>query len=165
MKDNYDVIKSWLHDITSSTSSITVGKDVRLPRDVLPELYEIEIKPNMYGDNPTAFNFVGHVTIHVHCKASTSNITLHSNKLSIDHNKVKVAESSSGHRQSVGQITVTRVDRDTARQFVIVHLDQNLKQGHDYTLYMEFSGPLKDDLAGLYLSSYKRDGHNMLVKL
>lgn len=45
---------------------------------------------------------------------------------------------------------------DDERQFEIFSLDQDIRVGEKYYIEMNFTGPLKGDLAGLYLSQYER---------
>ncbi|KAH3827003.1 hypothetical protein DPMN_128931 [Dreissena polymorpha] len=55
---------------------------------------------------------------------------------------------------------------DLDRQFLIVILTNKCVLNNNYTLKIpHFRGPLVADLAGLYLSSYKRGNQTMLVVL
>lgn len=150
MDRNYDALEKWLKESMSEQSNDV--KDVRLPSSLSPNLYTIEIFPDFYGGDPEKFEFSGHVEIELECKSGTSNITLHAHKLEIDEQSVKV-KSTDG-----SEIQVTGIAYDTVRQFVIVNLDSELKAGNVYYIEIYFKGPLKNDLAGLYLSSYK-DGN------
>lgn len=154
MDKNYDVIKTWLQNVTTSSPPAMLTVDVRLPRHVIPSLYEIELQPNMYSGDPENFTFDGKVTIHIDCKESTNSITLHSNKLDIPEKYVSVRQWNTP--SGINAINVTSLAHDQRRQFVVLTLDQNLIVGHAYVMTMKFKGPLKNDLAGLYLSTYKR---------
>ena len=51
---------------------------------------------------------------------------------------------------------------DDERQFLTVHTSGQMMVGQNYTLTIpSFRGPLKPDLAGLYLSSYTRNNTTM----
>ena len=52
---------------------------------------------------------------------------------------------------------------DKERQFHIIHLDKSTQTGHTYYLEMSFNGPLKDDMKGFYLSSFKQGDKTRLV--
>ncbi|XP_021377931.1 uncharacterized protein LOC110466016 isoform X1 [Mizuhopecten yessoensis] len=149
MEKNFNTIKAWLQRVSTSIEPVIV-KDVRLPRSVIPKHYELELKPDMYGVDPSTFRFYGNVKIHVDCTVSTDNITLHINKLKIKETSVKVTEEGQGQRS----ISVSRIGYDEERQFLIVYT--NLTASTKYVLSMDFDGPLKDDMTGLYLSSYTR---------
>jgi hypothetical protein len=47
---------------------------------------------------------------------------------------------------------------DKKRQFVHFFLSDDMVKGKEYRLFMEFTGSLKTDLKGFYLSSYKENG-------
>ncbi|XP_062596000.1 aminopeptidase N-like [Saccostrea cucullata] len=125
--------------------------DVRLPTSALPELYTVELQPNMYEGPPEHFTFNGSVRIRLKCYVSTNNITLHINKLNLTEEiRVTPVEASNSLRYKRHEI-------DTTRQFLIVYTSASLQVGQYYDLDLSFIGPLKDDLHGLYLSSYKRN--------
>lgn len=50
---------------------------------------------------------------------------------------------------------------DKQRQFEIFLLDKDVVAGERYQIEMNFTGPLTGDLAGLYLSKYKRGNKTM----
>ena len=58
---------------TKKTAS-RAGEDLRLPRDILPRLYEVSLLPILIEGN---FTTEGAVSILVDCVQSTNNITLH----------------------------------------------------------------------------------------
>lgn len=105
----------------------------------------------MYTGDPKNFTFEGHVHIKMKVNSPTNNITLHINKLTIDNSSLNLREVSGSHAPHI-----EHYDLDLARQFIIFHLDGDLETGKEYIIIMNFVGPLADDLAGLYLSSYER---------
>ncbi|KAK3095167.1 hypothetical protein FSP39_010973 [Pinctada imbricata] len=141
---------------TTTTSSPTSSRDVRLPRNIKPDLYTVELQPNMYEGPAKDFTFNGTVKIKMICVISTPEVVLHINKLNI-----------------TGSITLSAVDDssfayvshsfDSVRQFIIIRGNKDLIAGHNYTIEMSFIGPLKDDLHGLYLSSYKRGNKTVYI--
>ena len=50
---------------------------------------------------------------------------------------------------------------DKEREFLIIETLINMRPGATYIVSMSFVGPLVADLAGLYLSSYKRGNETM----
>lgn len=111
----------------------------------------MELQPNMYDGPPEMFTFNGTVRIRVKCHQTTNNITVHINKLNLTE-KIRVTgvDPSDGIHYKNHEI-------DTRRQFLIIYTNSPLLPGHYYDLDLSFIGPLKDDLHGLYLSSYKRN--------
>ncbi|XP_013408526.1 uncharacterized protein LOC106172388 isoform X2 [Lingula anatina] len=132
--------------------------DVRLPTGLIPVHYKLKLQPDMYGDNPENFLFSGAVEIFIHCQVSTNNITLHINKLTIKNSSLALVEQN-GNRV----VDYSHYKVDEARQFFILHLRSSLSAGMNYTLNMEFEGPLKPDLKGLYLSQYKRGNNSVYI--
>lgn len=121
--------------------------DVRLPLNVYPIHYDLELKPDMYGLDPTAFTFEGSVKILVNCTRPTMNVTLHVNKLELSPVMFTGMDGC-----ATPQVLEQKEDKE--RQFLVVTFTSELQPGCKYTLETNFTGPLKDDLAGLYLSSY-----------
>ena len=153
MKSNYDIIENWL-DGNLQTKVTAEVKDVRLPRNVSPFLYELEIFPDIYQANPADFKFTGYVKIWIRTLEATSNITLHANKLTIDEATIFV-----GTNESLVPPNVRSTSQDLDRQFYIIQLENLLEADRAYFVEMNYTGILADDLAGLYYSSYSR-GNN-----
>lgn len=86
MKNNRDTVAAWLDEVGSSHD--TRVKDVRLPGHLRPDSYTIVLKPNMYGNDPSKFNFEGYVKIFMTAMKSGRNVTLHANKLDINEDTI-----------------------------------------------------------------------------
>ena len=157
---NFEAIKNWLSKVTSSSSKKHKRpKNVRLPRSVIPTFYDIEIKPDIYGDVPENFKFYGSIQIHIRCETNTTSITLHKNKLRVNQSSIAVY-----HYGDVGRTSLfNRYSEDTDRQFMIVYLKNPIIVKQKYVLEMQFEGDLREDLAGLYRSSYQTDGKPLYV--
>jgi len=57
-------------------------KDVRLPRSVVPDSYQVRLVPHLWVDKSN-FTFTGQVVIRVNVTKNTKNITLHANELTV----------------------------------------------------------------------------------
>ncbi|XP_033725116.1 aminopeptidase N-like isoform X1 [Pecten maximus] len=143
--------------VTTEAPSKTI--DVRLPTSLKPELYTVELQPNMYEGDPTAFTFDGSVNIRMECTQPTRNITVHINLLNITDGSIMVSAEDT----TEPALSMTRFELDTERQFLIVHVNRDLTPTKFYNLALRFVGPLKDDLHGLYLSSYKRGNNSVYI--
>ncbi len=128
--------------------------DVRIPLDVYPLHYNLELRPDIYTGNPDTFRFDGRVEILLNCRVSTDVISVHSSKLNISTNSITLETSS---RDTTEQ-RIMQVTWDMERQFVVIHLDQALDQGQQYILTLLFSKPMEPNLAGFYWSSYVHQG-------
>lgn len=151
MTKYYSIIEKWLDDNMAAASGGSSLKDVRLPRSILPELYTLELFPDIYQPSPENFTFSGTVSILVNVMNNTNNVTLHINKLTVDPNSVRVMKMS-----DFRVVQTQSFKEDKERQFLIIFLSQPLQKGEKYEVTMKFQGPLTDDLAGLYYSAYKR---------
>lgn len=138
--------------ITSTPSSTPppVSVDFRLPNDVIPLEYDVTIKPNMFNGNPDSFFFGGNVKIKIECKTPTNKVILHGNMLTISN--VKFGAIADSKR------TLPAPEFDPQRQFLTFRLNEFLQTSKTYELSMDFRGPLKNDMKGLYLSSYTHGG-------
>lgn len=133
--------------IEDTTSSITKKLDVRLPRSVFPKSYHIRIIPFIFEGN---FSFHGEVDIVVIAKEETNNITLHFNDITYDESSISVIALSD---DSV--VSVERIDNDTSRQFLVLHLENALHFDKLYKVHIKYTGVLNDILQGFYRSSYQ----------
>lgn len=106
----------------------------------------------MYSGDPREFTFRGYVRIVIKCLLATNNVTLHINQLNITDSSLTFSAES----PTSSDPAYTSWEEDKTRQFLIIHLDRDMTPGVRYILQMNFTGPLKDDLHGLYLSSYRR---------
>lgn len=122
-----------------------VVKDVRLPKSVKPISYELKLIPFIYEN----FTFRGEVSIIFKVIENCQNVTLHAVELDISDESVTVAKFLEDT-----SVTVARISNDSARQFYIVHLDEELQEGEQYVVRMRFTGVLNDLLQGFYRSSY-----------
>lgn len=131
-------------------------KDVRLPTSIIPIVYDVELQPYIYEGPPENFTFDGYVNINMKCLTNCTNITLHSHLLNINESSVDL---SSANNANVPQVKGMVFDKK--RQFLIFNLSEPLENGQEYNIRMNFTGKLRDDLNGLYRSSYKRGNKTM----
>lgn len=137
------------NDGSSEPEALKHKKDfpyVRLPRSIVPEHYDVELRPHIVPDN---FTFDGKVRILVRVVQATNNVTLHVHNLTVDSDSIRLTDARSGD-----VLPVSSTSEDEEKQFYVLHPKDNLVQGKTYEVYMEFVGSLNDQLAGFYRSSY-----------
>ncbi|XP_012939882.1 aminopeptidase N [Aplysia californica] len=139
----------------ATPSSRVKVRDVRLPDNVYPEHYDVRLQPYMYVADPKKFTFKGSVKIYLRCDKTSDNVTLHINVLTVDKANIQFQGDPVTSKDDPS-VVGTNYDRE--RQFIILKLDRNMQAGKKYVLEMTFTSPLKDDLSGLYYSTYYRDG-------
>ena len=149
-------------DVTTTKSASTtppnVIRNVRLPLNLYPTLYDVELQPQMYSGNPKEFFFNGSVRIEMMCMHSTHEIVLHTNKLNISKSSIVIQPLGTNEASIFKD-----VEFDTVNQFLILKTSQQMAAGANFSVEMTFYGPLIDDLAGLYLSSYDRGNDTIYI--
>ena len=91
------------------------------------------------------------------CLNPTNKIVFHQNDLSIDESKLKI---SSSNGQEILEIQNTQYDSIT--EFYTINLNGVCIQNTNYSLLIEFIGPIRKDLEGFYKSSYLYKGKVVL---
>ncbi|XP_069682399.1 aminopeptidase N-like isoform X2 [Periplaneta americana] len=119
----------------------------RLPRNVFPTTYTIEIITNL-GTNGN-FTFDGRIWIQVQCNTSTSSVKLHMKDLEIFEENVKVL--SKDHKL----INVTSHEYVPEYDFYVMNLEEPLEAGEQYVLFIPYRGQLTEGLVGYYRSRYE----------
>ncbi|KAK2183343.1 hypothetical protein NP493_315g04044 [Ridgeia piscesae] len=132
-----------------------VPKDVRLPLNVHPQHYDVQLRPDIYGDDPGQFNFSGSVDIHVNCTRQTDTITLHTKQLDILRASIEIQMGSGVSEEQSPKCVSWKEDK--LREFLILSFDKALKPNFLYKLTIDFNGRIKRNLIGIYLSSYKQN--------
>uniref|UniRef100_A0AAY5KEY2 Aminopeptidase n=1 Tax=Esox lucius TaxID=8010 RepID=A0AAY5KEY2_ESOLU len=128
--------------------------NMRLPGNLIPKSYDILLQPHLYTVMTNATNqsliFTGNSTVCFKCLKNTTTIILHSKEQNV--NAVGVTDVD--NIKSI-KITETLLYGNESN-FLEIRLDGLLVEGGNYCLVTEFQGELLDDLAGFYLSSYKK---------
>ncbi|XP_069102047.1 aminopeptidase N-like [Argopecten irradians] len=124
---------------------------IRLPKTIEPVDYDLVVTPNFYGADPESFTFDGSVNIKIKCKNATDKIIIHSKQLII-------REWNLTPEVAPEDIKIDGMTEDTTQQLLTFTLNKNMLPTNFYHLTIKFAGPLKTDLAGLYLSSYQEGG-------
>lgn len=138
-------------ETTASPSSAGTPKSIRLPRHLLPIHYSLKLFPDFYGNDTSLFHFDGQVKIQMECKESTSTVTLHSKQLTLDGGGGRVTALQS---TDPGSWTITGWSKNEEEELLTLTLDPPLVAGKTFQLELNFTGKLKDDLKGIYWSSY-----------
>lgn len=116
-------------------------KDIRLPRDVIPDLYELFLHANI-----SQSVFTGTQTIHATVVKSTDFVIFHIKDLNVTSVEVL--------RGEVGVSITQRLEYKGHEQYY-VKLAQPLASNSKIKIQVKFQGTLENKLAGLYKSTYK----------
>jgi len=134
MKKGIDSLITWSNKLIDSKMNY------RLPDNLKPSLYQLEIQPFIL-DKP--FTFKGKCNITFNCVQPTNEIIFHSHQLEI----------SSLNDSSI-RLNIHTIVYDVKRNFVIIKTNQNCLKNIDYTIMIVYTGLLSYKLNGFYISSY-----------
>ncbi|XP_077329964.1 aminopeptidase N-like [Lithobates pipiens] len=123
----------------------------RLPTSLIPDHYDVDLRPVLEKNAQELFVFHGKSVAHFRCVESTNLVIIHSNKLNYSSNPVLKDDAGN-------DITITKHEIVVRTNYLVLHLAANLQIGKTYQLHTEFIGELADDLAGFYRSEYVEDG-------
>ncbi|VDI82121.1 aminopeptidase N [Mytilus galloprovincialis] len=142
--------------VRETTTPVDRGQSIRLPLNLYPFLYDLELQPFMYETNASDFYFIGKVRIDMECKRSTNEIVLHSDKLIIT--SVRIQPMSPGQSE-----IIPTIEFDTVKQFLILKTTTQLVSGSKYSVFIEFRGPIISELGGLFQTTYQRGNDTIYV--
>lgn len=131
--------------------------DGRLPRDVTPNYYNLELQPF-----PNGGNFKGRVKINVTWQDATDEIMIHAHQdLAVfDVQITQIVPDDETVKQSTTPIPPTslkidKIERVPKKPHMIIHLEKALKTGAQCEIEMKFSGALFNDTSeGLFRHFY-----------
>ncbi|OXA59352.1 Aminopeptidase N [Folsomia candida] len=125
----------------------------RLPRDIMPEEYDLTITPILDEDVPGLggpFTAPGEVTIALNVLKDTDKITLHlASTAFITLTSYEVIETETGTN-----LTVLSTTEDVLYQFKTFNMQAPLVNGTAYHIRMTFIAIITNGLDGLYRSAY-----------
>lgn len=119
-------------------------KKIRLSRDLLPLLYDINLKVNL--ENLT---YKGSVDMYLNCTQNTNFVLFHISHLFHKKNSVRVVDNT-----TLRELEIMTQFRYIKNQFFVIELRSELSAGTVYRVSVGFYGYLHQDLRGIYLSKY-----------
>ena len=125
----------------------------RLPTNLVPILYEIQLRPYIYSGDPSTFYFSASYQATFKCLSPTDKILFHTNLLTIDSSSVYL-EKLYGNGSVAGEVGTGEMQWEELRQFLTIPVDETLETGWQYRLRMDYNGTILPDLFGLYYSTY-----------
>lgn len=147
---------------TPSPTTLAPPPNMRLPKSLVPEKYEISLAVHLYtkiieegnGSNPNITTpnqtmiFTGNSTVHFQCDQRTMSIFLNSRNLNVS-SPVVLNENTKRN------IKVSGLQHyDDESDFLEIELMDALEAGENYSLFLSFHGEVSDNLEALYLSRY-----------
>mmetsp|Transcript_408 Transcript_408/g.590 ORF Transcript_408/g.590 Transcript_408/m.590 type:complete len:894 (-) Transcript_408:195-2876(-) len=129
---------------------MTTTSDVRLPINVTPKLYEVELEALT---DLKDFTFKGKLAVHVSVKeSSVKTITCHSADIKIDAKDVEYKPAAGG------SLPATAVTFDEKQERVSFEFANALPKGEGVLEVKSYLGELNNKMKGFYRSKYAVDG-------
>jgi len=126
--------------LSHKSSSKPVYTDIRLPKSVIPIAYRLDFTTSLEN---VSFNGIAEIDVTV--KEETNFIVIHSQKLTLSNVRI-----SNGKKKWKSK----SVKFNEKNQYAIISFNTILQPETNYTLSMQYSGLLSDDMSGYYLSKY-----------
>ncbi|KAG8440629.1 hypothetical protein GDO86_006396 [Hymenochirus boettgeri] len=136
----------------SSPPSDNLWDKYRLPKNVKPVHYDVELQPHLEKNTAGLYIFNGKTTAFFVCSEPTNLILIHSNKL--NHTLFNKEFHAILRDDALKEVQLTKTFLQKTTQFLVVQVNSMLQPNKQYSLYTEFVGELADDLAGFYRSEY-----------
>nr|CAD7197139.1 unnamed protein product [Timema douglasi] len=139
-------------------TSLRRPTEYRLPGNILPLHYNISLIPDLDTEN---FTFTGEITIRFRGVKDTTTIVLHMNDTVVDEDSMIIRDLKSNLTISM---IFTEYNEDN--HFYTIHPGGFIYSGMEYELSFKYEGNLRDDMQGLFRSSYvTKDGEPSKNKL
>ncbi|XP_062618582.1 aminopeptidase N-like, partial [Saccostrea cucullata] len=122
----------------------TPWREIRLSRDLMPLLYEINLKVDL--ENLT---YRGHVNMTLKCTKNTNFVIFHISHIFLYRTSVKIIDKNT-HKT----FEILKQFRYVKNQFWVIELTSELSAGTVYLVSVGYRGNLHEDLRGIYLSTY-----------
>ncbi|KAH8247933.1 hypothetical protein KR032_009345, partial [Drosophila birchii] len=130
---------------------LNVISEARLPKDISPLGYEINIKPNM--ENQT---FKGCIEIHLKWNNDSKKVHLHAHEsLFIHQRAIKLTQIRSKTKTAPENLTILRSSRLPRSGIFVLYLKETVERDSECRLKMSFEGNILKDPQGLFRGYYK----------
>ena len=140
------------HVISTRTDKLTMTINMnenRLPKNLLPYYYQLFFIAN-FNDEIEPIDYTGTVLIFFKCINVTNKLILNVMNLEIDETSIIMEGiTDTNIKFSINKISINR-----DKELLIIENGENFKNNHNYTVYIQFKGFLKDDDIGLFRLSY-----------
>lgn len=132
----------------------------RLPRALMPEHYDMEMRPRFAAEEPSATTddddtFTATVAVRVRCMQTTNTVVMHAGKFNFTAAPagagpaVQVWEASN----PLSQVAITTIEKGDDSGLLVISLASSLEAGCQYVVQIHFSGRL-GDTRGFYKYHY-----------
>ncbi|ODM98889.1 Thyrotropin-releasing hormone-degrading ectoenzyme [Orchesella cincta] len=134
-------------------TTMTSGKKFRLPLEVIPFHYILEITPILNNGSKLGEQWTapGNVKILVDCVRVSDSITLHAFLIKFPEDAIKIRDLKTGEKLDVTNHGQSKENED----FYVIKLAKQLQVGHKYEIDITYIAPVSlRRLDGLYRNQY-----------
>jgi hypothetical protein len=137
------------NEVTTAIPYILPNKsiDYRLPKHLSPYYYDLYVSTNL-NDEIKMNNYNGTVKIYFECINLTNKIIFHARSLKILNETIEVLELNGK------KLEISKVAYEINTEFFIIELNNSLQINKNYSVFLNYYGNLKQDMAGFFRSSY-----------
>ncbi|XP_073328613.1 alanyl (membrane) aminopeptidase-like b [Pagrus major] len=130
---------------------------MRLPKNLIPDKYEISIQPFLHIQIPEGINgsinnqsliFTGQSTVYFHCVQPTTTVYLQSKNLEVSGGLLMNTKT----REMIKVLKI--IPHNDQSDFLEMPLDKSLEVEGNYSLSLSFSGEISENLEALFVSTY-----------
>ncbi|XP_054475298.1 alanyl (membrane) aminopeptidase-like b [Anoplopoma fimbria] len=142
---------------TFPSTTTSLPPVMRLPKNLVPQHYKVVLQPHLYTRiieevNVTSPNqtmlFTGNSIVSFHCVQGTDAIYLNSRDLEVSDPLVMNIDTNE-------KIDIDSVkNHEDASNFLEIQLNNVLKAGGNYSLFLAFKGEITESLYAMFLSTY-----------
>ncbi|KAH8379861.1 hypothetical protein KR009_007687, partial [Drosophila setifemur] len=131
-------------------STFNVITEDRLPKEVIPLSYEIQIDPDI-----EAKTFNGNVEIHLKWVSDSKKVYFHAHlDLLIDHRKIKLTKINSSNMSENENVTILRGSRLPRKPIFVIYLKEIIHKGSECVLKIPFEGYIVETAEALFRGYY-----------
>ena len=130
----------------------------RIPAAMTPTHYEVRFRADVYTGDVETFGFTGTVKMHLTCVGQTNLINFHTRQLELDEESL-IIRSEVDESITYEHVAITR---NEITELVTIELAQTLEVDEEIVVEISYSGPLLNDMSGMYYSYYTDETDNTL---
>ncbi|KAG9489176.1 hypothetical protein GDO78_005267 [Eleutherodactylus coqui] len=142
--------------MTKTPASNEIWDKYRLPRNLVPEHYNVDLRPILTKNEKGLYIFRGVSKVYFTCMIATQYVIIHSNKLNYTKDLLLTDANNN-------VIPIKKHFFAEKTNYLILELNEQLQAQKNYILSTEYDGELADDLEGFYRSEYVEDGETKII--
>ena len=124
-----------------------------MPSNLVPEHYNIELRPHFYDPDPANFLLEGNTTITLRVVEATSTVLVHYRTLVIEQEDVTVRYQDNGQ-----EVPLKELEKDPVQEIYRFYLQSELEAGRTIVVFIHYTAPLTaKPRVGIYYSTYYED--------